>query len=120
MKPFTKALEIVAQVMREGAATHPDNDWVGRSPDYHLGRAQEHLRLWRDGDQLEDHMSHAATRLLMALTLREFEGSTSSTSGLVPAVDLVTTGSYHASHEIGGRQATQVEAVRIPAPRAQR
>jgi Domain of unknown function (DUF5664) len=73
MEPFPKALEVVARVMREGAATHPDNDWVGRSPDYHLGRAEEHLRLWRDGDQLEDHMSHAATRLLMALTLREVD-----------------------------------------------
>jgi hypothetical protein len=59
--------------MREGAATHPDNDWLGRSPEYHLGRAEEHLRLWHDGDQLEDHVSHAATRLLMALTLRELD-----------------------------------------------
>jgi len=25
----------------------------------------------RDGDQSEDHVAHAATRLLMALTLRE-------------------------------------------------
>jgi dATP/dGTP diphosphohydrolase len=120
MEPFTKALEVVAEVMRKGAASHPDNDWVGRGPEYHLGRAEEHLRLWHDGDQLEDHMSHAATRLLMALTLREFEASTSSRSSLVAAVDLVTTGSYHPSHEIGGRQATQVEAVRIPAPRAER
>ena len=120
MEPFTKALDVIAGVMREGAATHPDNDWVGRSPEYHLGRAEEHLRLWHDGDQLEDHVSHAATRLLMALTLREFETSTSSRSSLVPAVDLVTTGSYHPSREIGGRQATQVEAVRIPAPRAER
>jgi len=71
MEPFTKALEVVAQVMRDGAATHPDNDWVRRSPEYHLSRAEEHLRLWRDGDQLQDHVSHAVTRLLMALTLRE-------------------------------------------------
>ena len=120
MEPFTKALEVIAEVMREGAATHPDNDWVGRGPHFHLGRAEEHLRLWHDGDQLEDHVSHAATRLLMALTLREFEGSTSSKSSLLPVVDLVTTGSYHSRHEIGGRQATQVEAVRIPAPRAER
>ncbi len=71
MEPFTKALEIVAAVMRDGAATHPDNDWVRRSPEYHLGRAEEHLRLLRDRDQLQNHLSHAATRLLMALTLRE-------------------------------------------------
>ena len=71
MEPFTKALEIVAQVMREGAATPPDNDWIRRSPDYHLERSEEHLRLWRNGDQLQDHVPHAATRLLMALTLLE-------------------------------------------------
>jgi hypothetical protein len=39
--------------------------------EYHLGRAEEHLRLLREGEQLEDHLAHAATRLLMALTLRE-------------------------------------------------
>jgi hypothetical protein len=71
MEPFTKALEIVARVMRDGVATHPDNDWVRRSSEYHLSRAEEHLRLWHDGDELQDHLSHAATRLLMALTLRE-------------------------------------------------
>ena len=41
------------------------------SSEYHLDHAGEHLRLWRDGDQLQDHVSHAAMGLLMALTLRE-------------------------------------------------
>lgn len=68
---FAEALEIVAEVMRHGAASHPDNDWLTRPPEYHIWRAQEHMRLWRDGDQQQDHISHAATRLLMALTLRE-------------------------------------------------
>jgi hypothetical protein len=68
-----KALEIVDAVTRDGAQTHPDNDWIRRTPEYHLGRAEEHLRLWRDGDQQQDHLSHAATRLLKALTLREME-----------------------------------------------
>ena len=71
MKPFKHALEIIASVMRDGVATHPDNEWVRRCVDYHPGRAEEHLRLLRDGDQREDHVAHAATRLLMALTLRE-------------------------------------------------
>jgi hypothetical protein len=71
MDQFAKALEAVAGVMRDGAASHPDNDWVRRDPDYHIGRAEEHLRLLREGDQQQDHLSHAATRLLMALTLRE-------------------------------------------------
>jgi hypothetical protein len=69
--PFSRAFASVSRVMREGAAKHPDDDWVRRTPDYHLGRAEEHLRLLREGDQRQDHLSHAATRLLMALTLRE-------------------------------------------------
>ena len=71
MEPFSKALEAIAQVMRDGVATHPDNEWVRRSVKYHLARAEEHLRLLRDGEQLEDHLAHAATRLLMALAIRE-------------------------------------------------
>jgi hypothetical protein len=73
MESFAKALQTVAAVMRDGAVSHPDNDWVRRSPEYHISRAQEHLRLLREGDQRQDHLSHAATRLLMALTLRELE-----------------------------------------------
>jgi len=53
VEPFAKALETIADVMRDGAASHPDCDWVRRSVAYHL--------------------AHAATRLLMALTLREPE-----------------------------------------------
>ncbi len=68
---FVRAFKAVARVMREGAVKHPDNDWVRRTPDYHLARAEEHLRLLYEGAQQQDHLSHAATRLLMALTLRE-------------------------------------------------
>jgi hypothetical protein len=71
MEPFDQALKVIAGVMRDGVATHPDNDWVRRTPEYHLERAEEHLRALRDGDQRQDHVAHAATRLLMALTLRE-------------------------------------------------
>lgn len=64
IEPFTKALAVVDT---------SDNDWVRRSPEYHLGRAADHLHLWHDGDQPQDHVSHAATRLLIALTLRELK-----------------------------------------------
>jgi hypothetical protein len=68
---FTNAYKIVDEVMRHGAASHPDNDWLRRSPEYHLARAEEHLKTLRDGNKRHDHVAHAATRLLMALTLRE-------------------------------------------------
>ena len=69
--PFARAFAAVTRVMREGAVKHPDNDWVRRTPEYHVARAEEHLRLLYEGAQQQDHLSHAATRLLMALTLRE-------------------------------------------------
>jgi hypothetical protein len=28
VEPFKPALEVIAGVMRDGVATHPDNDWV--------------------------------------------------------------------------------------------
>jgi hypothetical protein len=71
MEPFDQALEVVAGVMRNGVTNHADNEWTRRDVEYHLKRAEEHLRLLRKGEQLEDHLAHAATRLLMALTLRE-------------------------------------------------
>jgi hypothetical protein len=71
MEPFIKALEAITQVMQNGVTTHPYNDWLQRSREYHLGRAEEHLRLLHDSEQLEDHLAHSTTRLLMALALRE-------------------------------------------------
>lgn len=71
MQPFEQALQVIAGVMRDDVATHPENDGVRRSSDYHVGRAVEHLEALRDGDQRQDYVAHAATRLLMALTLRE-------------------------------------------------
>jgi hypothetical protein len=68
---FEPGMEVIATVMHRGATTHVDGEWGRRTVEYHVGRALEHLRLLQDGEQLEDHLAHAATRLLMALTLRE-------------------------------------------------
>jgi hypothetical protein len=71
MEPFIKALETIARIMQDGVATHPDNDWTDRSTGYYLAYARAHLLLLRQGDLRHDHLAHAATHLLMALTLRE-------------------------------------------------
>jgi hypothetical protein len=55
--PFDSTMQVIAQVMRDGVATHPDNEWVRRSPDYHGQRAVEHLKALRDGDQRQDHVA---------------------------------------------------------------
>jgi hypothetical protein len=41
---------------------------IGRPPEYHVGRAEDQLH---EGDQQQNHLARAVTRLLMALTLRE-------------------------------------------------
>jgi hypothetical protein len=68
---FRLALPCVEAVMEKGACTHPSGDWRDESPSFHTGRAERHLRLLRETDMAEDHLAHAACRLLMALELRE-------------------------------------------------
>jgi hypothetical protein len=69
---FDHALEVIAGVMRDGAASHPDNDWVERSATWHANRAAVHLSLLRNGGPAkEDNLAHACCRILMALQLRE-------------------------------------------------
>jgi hypothetical protein len=67
MEPFTKALEIVAEIMRDGAATHPDND-IRRGPEYHPARQRRKCSSARPCRTM-----CPTTRLLMALTLHELE-----------------------------------------------
>ena len=37
-----QTLEVVAEVMSNGAGTHPDNDWVHRAGEYYIVRAEDH------------------------------------------------------------------------------
>jgi dATP/dGTP diphosphohydrolase len=68
---FKRAFETIIEVMRQGERNHLPDEWKSYPPGYHVSRAAEHLRLWQAGDTREDHLSHAATRLLLALTLRD-------------------------------------------------
>src|SRR5262249_49882445 len=71
--PLVPALVAVTKVMTAGMASHPHNDWMRQPALHHLARAERHLRLLGLNDQSEDHLGHAACRLLMALALRELE-----------------------------------------------
>jgi hypothetical protein len=63
---FRLALRRIAAVMAEGACTH-SGDWRDHPPGFHVARAARHLRLHHEANTAEDHLAHAATRLLMAL-----------------------------------------------------
>ena len=68
---FEKPLAALLQIMRKGDETHFDGQWKTYPAEYHIVRAMRHLELLTAGDAGEDHLGHAACRLLLAMTLRE-------------------------------------------------
>lgn len=67
LAPLHKALIQVAAVMTVGRLKHPDDDGFRQPAAFHAERANKHLESLERGDRSEDHLSHAACRLLMAL-----------------------------------------------------
>jgi len=66
-----KAVIEVGRVMLQGEVSHGKDNWRFIPLDEHLDHALLHIMEYLSGGTDEDHLSHAATRLLMALELRE-------------------------------------------------
>lgn len=67
-----KAIIKVGEVMAKGAERYEKDNWRKIPIDSQLDHALEHIYKYLANDiSDEDHLSHAATRLLMALELRE-------------------------------------------------
>lgn len=70
-----KALMAVAHVRWEGKNLHgyDDENYKLIEKEEHIGRALNHIFAYLDGDKSNDHLAHAATRILFALEM-EMEG----------------------------------------------
>lgn len=67
------ALAQVARVMYNGARKYAKDNWRLISVNDHLNHALNHIYLHCANNTQEDHLSHATTRLLMALDLQLLE-----------------------------------------------
>ena len=56
IREFTRAIEIVNQVMKDGAAKHPSDDWNSHPFEFRIGRAIPHLRLWEAVADKDDRL----------------------------------------------------------------
>jgi hypothetical protein len=71
-----QALGVLARTLAAGRRTHRARAWRAKPVQRHLQHARKHLDLLASGAEGEDHLAHAACRLLMALELRERTGQT--------------------------------------------
>jgi hypothetical protein len=72
LAPINRALTVMAAVLGLGRLKYPDNSGFRQPASFHIGRARQHLEALADGDgNGEDHLAHAAARLLMAVQARE-------------------------------------------------
>lgn len=62
-----KAILSVAEILYAGAVKYGENNWHNITVADNVNHALGHLYLWLDGDTSEDHLSHAACRILFAL-----------------------------------------------------
>jgi hypothetical protein len=75
-----RALSVLARTLATGRRTHRSGAWRLKPVAKHLRHARQHLELLATGSEGEDHLAHAACRLLMALELRERTAQTRAAS----------------------------------------
>jgi len=76
---LNQAFRILARTLAAGRSTHRAGAWRSKPVQKHLQHSRKHLDLLAAGSGGEDHLAHAACRLLMALELRERTAQTRAT-----------------------------------------
>ena len=70
--PPTAILE-VAKVLEYGAKRYGANNWRDVDIDDHLNHVLAHIYAYLAGDDSDNHLSHAACRILFAVELEQIE-----------------------------------------------
>lgn len=66
----TMAILAVSKVLKEGADKYGDDNWRKIPVREHVNHALTHVFAWLAGDKSDDHLEHAACRMLFALDLK--------------------------------------------------
>ena len=64
-----EALLRLNRVVGDGSKTYAPNNWRRIPFEQHISHALEHLFLMMDGDDTDDHLGHALTRLAFAVAM---------------------------------------------------
>lgn len=62
-----KAMARVAEILYDGANKYGDNNWRLLDVNTNVNHALAHLFAYLSGDQMDDHLGHAACRIMFAL-----------------------------------------------------
>ena len=65
-----EAMFKIAEILHEGAQKYGEENWRGLNYRTNLNHALQHIYGHLAGDKTEDHLAHAACRILFALALR--------------------------------------------------
>lgn len=68
-----KALLAIGEVLKQGAEKYGEDNWKGIDLNDHLNHALVHIYAHLAGDTSDDHIGHAATRMIFALS-KKLEG----------------------------------------------
>jgi hypothetical protein len=66
-----EAMFAIAEVLKQGADKYGEENWRGLTVRDNINHAIQHLYGWLMGDTAEDHLAHAACRVLFALSLHK-------------------------------------------------